>query len=201
MLLNKDLLILTLSFVLTFTSVFAGEGSCPWQDETLKKWADPTTWETGKLPVDGDFLIIRQGILLDMETPALRDIILVDGGKLVFSPFKETKLTADHIIIEHDGAMIIGDENCRFNAETEIVLTGDLEADESMGAYTKGISVDVGGNLDIHGTKKLSWTKLAETLSPTNSSEFTIKIVDDPVGWKQGDKLVIASTDFDMYQA
>ena len=70
-----------------------------------------------------------------------------------------------------------------------------------MGAYTKGISVDVGGNLDIHGTKKLSWTKLAETLSPTNSSEFTIKIVDDPVGWKQGDKLVIASTDFDMYQA
>lgn len=201
MFLNKDLLILTLSFVLSLTYVLAGKGSCPWQDETLKKWSDPATWETGKLPVDGDFLIIRQGILLDVETPALRDIILVDGGKLVFSPFKETKLTADHVIIEHDGAMIIGDENCRFNAETEIVLTGDLEADESMGAYTKGISVDVGGNLDIHGAKKLSWTKLAETLSPTNSSELTIKIVDDPVGWKEGDKLVIASTDFDMYQA
>ena len=31
---------------------------------------------------------------------------------------------------------------------------------------TKGIYVDVGGNLDIHGQDKLSWTKLTETLTP-----------------------------------
>ena len=50
---------------------------------------------------------------------------------------------------------------------TEIELTGERDGiDASFGYYTKGIYVDVGGNLDIHGQEKLSWTKLSETLTP-----------------------------------
>ena len=50
---------------------------------------------------------------------------------------------------------------------TEIELTGERDGiDASFGYYTKGIYVDVGGNLDIHGQEKLSWTKLTETLTP-----------------------------------
>ena len=52
--------------------------------------------------------------------------------------------------------------NCK-----EIELTGVRDGiDASFGYYTKGIYVDVGGNLDIHGQEKLSWTKLTETLTP-----------------------------------
>ena len=62
--------------------------------------------------------------------------------------------------------------------------------------------MDVGGNLDIHGANKLSWTQLATTLEPLeNTNEYILQLVDQPKGWKAGDMLVIASTDFDMNQA
>ena len=69
-----------------------------------------------------------------------------------------------------------------------------------MGHYTKGLAVEAGGSLEVHGQKKLAWTRLTQTLSPTSAEEVTIRIEDIPVGWEAGDRLVIASTDFDMNQ-
>ena len=65
--------------------------------------------------------------------------------------------------------------------------------------------MEAGGSLDIHGSRKLSWTKLAATLLPSEWGEVDISLVDCPGkhgyrGWGQGDVLVIASTDYDMYQ-
>ena len=65
--------------------------------------------------------------------------------------------------------------------------------------------MEAGGSLDIHGSKKLSWTKLAATLQPSEWGELDISLVDCPgkhgfKSWDQGDVLVIASTDYDMYQ-
>ena len=192
---------LSLGHVLVLVSL-ASARTCPWDDDTLLKWSDPTTWDSGSIPGDGDSLLITKGILLNVDTPALRDIILVDGGKIVFTPYKESRLSADNIKIKQNGSLLIGNADCRFNGRAEIVLTGGPGPDVSMGHYTKGIHVEVGGNLDIHGAEKLSWTKLAATLYPTmDNDEFTIKIVDSPDGWEEGDRLVIASTDYDMNQA
>ena len=102
-----------------------------------------------------------------------------------------------------NGSLIVGNPDCLYNPDTEIVLTGDRKEmpDTTFGYYVKGIYVGEGGNLDFHGQEKLSWTKLAETLTPVEGkSEYEIKLVDEPYGWLPGDKLVIASTDFDMYQ-
>ena len=102
-----------------------------------------------------------------------------------------------------NGSLIVGNPDCVYERDTEIVLTGDRKemADPTFGYYVKGIYVGEGGNLDFHGQEKLSWTKLAETLVPIQGkSEYEIKLVDEPFGWLPGDKLVIASTDFDMYQ-
>ena len=171
---------------------------CPWNDESLLHWSDPASWESGVLPAEGDNLLIKQGILLNVDSPALRNIILVDGGKIVFTPYKEVRLTADNIKIKQNGSLIIGTPDCQFNSRAEILLTGEAGPDVSQGHYTKGISVEAGGNLDIHGATKLSWTKLTETLYPTfPGDQFRMKILDDPVGWEAGDRLFIASTDFD----
>ena len=98
-----------------------------------------------------------------------------------------------------NGSLIVGNPDCLYNPDTEIVLTGDRKEmpDTTFGYYVKGIYVGEGGNLDFHGQEKLSWTKLAETLTPVEGkSEYEIKLVDEPYGWVSGDKLVIASTDF-----
>ena len=55
----------------------------------------------------------------------------------MFTPHSETRLTADHVIIKENGSMTIGWESCSFEAETEILLTGELGLDTSMGHYTK----------------------------------------------------------------
>ena len=175
---------------------------CPWNDDSLLPWSDPASWESGTLPAAGDNLVIKRGILINVDSPALRNIILLDGGKIVFSPYKEVRLMADNIKIKQNGSLIIGDPECPFNSRAEILLTGEAGPDVSMGHYTKGISVEAGGNLDIHGATKLSWTKLTKTLYPTfPGDEFSMTIMDEPVGWEAGDRLVIASTDFDMKQA
>ena len=103
-------------------------------------------------------------------------------------------------MIRHNGSLVIGSENCVFTAETEIAFTGEIGPDTSMGHYTKGLAVEAGGVLEIHGQKKLAWTRLTQTLSPTSAEEVTIRIEDNPAGWEAGDRLVIASSDFDMNQ-
>ena len=98
-----------------------------------------------------------------------------------------------------NGSLIIGNPECIYKSYTEIILTGGPmdSPDTTFGHYSKGIYVEKGGNLDFHGSEKLSWTKLGETLKPQDNMEvYEIKLVDEPYGWVSGDKIVIASTDF-----
>jgi hypothetical protein len=85
---------------------------------------------------------------------------------IVFSPIDEVKLTAGIVRLIHNGSMLVGSPECRYPGQAEIILTGENGPDVTMGELTKGIYVKEGGNLDIHGEEKLSWTKLEETLVP-----------------------------------
>ena len=56
------------------------------------------------------------------------------------------------------------------------------------------------GALRANWEEKLPWTKLTTTLLP-HSGVFDIQLAEEPLGWKMGDKLVIASTDYNKEQA
>ena len=47
----------------------------------------------------------------------------------------------------------------------KVVLVGEDGADTSFGHYMKGIYVEEGGTLDIHGKEKLPWTRLTAARS------------------------------------
>lgn len=182
---------------------FSSASSCPWESPDIERWSDPSTWDDGVPPVDRQNIRITKKILLDTITPDLGKVDLIDGGMLIFDPFsQDVKLTADFIHILNDGHLIIGNPECEYPGNAEIELTGEKEGpDGSFGYLVKGIYVDVGGNLDFHGKEKLSWTQLAQTADKTEADQFDIKVIDEPTGWTPGDKLVIASTDYDMNQA
>jgi cell migration-inducing and hyaluronan-binding protein len=55
----------------------------------------------------------------------------------------------------------------------------------------------MGGTLNLHGTEKNSWTKLAQTAAAGSN---TIQVL-TPGDWKKGQTIVLASTDFDPHQA
>ena len=73
-----------LSLALLFSTCLSCLGSsCPWEDASLLRWSEPSTWDSGELPSGlEERIIIRVPIKLDMVTPALRRVIIVDGGKL-----------------------------------------------------------------------------------------------------------------------
>ena len=60
----------------------------------------------------------------------------------------------------------------------------------------RGIMV-MGGTLNLHGDRTNSWTKLAKTAEAGSNS---IEVLDAD-GWRVGDLIVLASTDFDPHQA
>ncbi len=55
----------------------------------------------------------------------------------------------------------------------------------------------MGGTLNLHGDRTNSWTKLAQTAAAGSTS---IQVL-DAAGWRAGDEIVLASTDFDPRQA
>src|SRR5688500_19220820 len=55
----------------------------------------------------------------------------------------------------------------------------------------------MGGTLNLHGDRTHTWTKLAQTAAAGSTS---IQVL-DASGWRVGDEIVLASTDFDPRQA
>ena len=64
------------------------------------------------------------------------------------------------------------------------------------GMGDRGIMIS-GGTLNLHGDRTNTWTKLANTAKAGSTS---IEVL-DAAGWRVGDEIVLASTDFDPRQA
>ena len=65
-----------------------------------------------------------------------------------------------------------------------------------MTAVDRGIML-MGGTLNLHGDRQNTWTKLAKTAEAGSTS---IQVL-NAAGWRVGDEIVLASTDFDPRQA
>ena len=71
--------------IIFFTSASKGDSSCPWDLPDLKLWSDFSTWD-GAPPSERQDVIVTEKILLDVETPPLGTISIIDGGMIIFSP-------------------------------------------------------------------------------------------------------------------
>ncbi|KAL3861903.1 hypothetical protein ACJMK2_007916 [Sinanodonta woodiana] len=141
---------------------------CPHEDPSLKRWSDPTTWSSGK-PTVGSNVTINTGILLDESSLNLTGITVTSSGKLVFSPIVDISLTVN--FIEISGEVIIGSESCLYQRNVRVTLAGKRGDFPVIG---KSILVKSGGTLEVHGKKKLSWTKLGGTLRKLSKSNGII---------------------------
>lgn len=155
-------------------------------------WSSPNTWggDVEAMPKDGDFIIIKKGqtMYLDTETPILK-MLLIQGGELIFDDSTNTHLRAENILVLDGGLLQIGTEEKPYTHQAKITLYGHLRALELpvYGAKTLGVR---NGTLDIHGLPVKTWTLLDGTVNP---GAKTIKLT-HPVNWKSGDEIVVAST-------
>jgi G8 domain len=179
-----------------FTGMSAGvqvaEATSPSAKPAL--WSDPATWPNHKVPVAGESVEIPKGknVVLDVSPPGLDGVTI--RGNLTFADNKDLELTTDWIIVQ--GELEIGTEAKPHTRKATITLTDNVPGQEMDGMARRGIVI-AGGTLNLHGDRTNSWTKLAGT---ANAGSDRIEVL-NARGWRKGDRIVLASTDFDPRQA
>src|SRR5688572_16363133 len=159
------------------------------------RWSDPATWPNNKVPAAGDTVAIAKDktVILDVNTPALGGVTI--DGKLSFADNADVELTTEWIMLH--GELAIGTEARPHTRKATITFTNTVPDEEPMKDMgDRGIMI-VGGTLNLHGDRKNAWTKLSQTAEAGSTS---IQVL-DAAGWRAGDEIVLASTDFDPRQA
>jgi len=165
------------------------------QDATPTSWSNPDTWPNRKVPVAGDKVTIGRdkNVVLDVSPPALGGLSI--DGKLTFSNAADLELTTEWIMLH--GELAIGSEAKPHTRNATITFTNTVPNEDVMaGMGDRGIMIS-GGTLNLHGDRTHTWTKLANTAKAGSTS---IEVL-DASGWRVGDEIVLASTDFDPRQA
>ena len=163
-------------------------------------WSDPATWPNRKVPVAGDTVTIAKdkNVVLDVSPPALSGLTI--DGKLSFANNADLELTTEWIMLH--GELEIGTEARPHRRKATITFTNNVKDEDISGTGGTTDRVDrglmlMGGTLNLHGDRTNSWTKLSKTAEAGSSS---IEVL-SAAGWRVGDEIVLASTDFDPRQA
>ena len=164
------------------------------------RWSDPATWVDKKVPGKDSVVTIDKdmNVVLDVSTPPLHGLTI--NGKLSFANNKDLELTTEWIMLH--GELEIGTEAKPHTRKATITLTDEVKGEDISGVggtndrVDRGIMV-MGGTLNLHGDRQNTWTKLATT---AEAGSNLIQVL-NAAGWRVGDEIVLASTDFDPRQA
>ncbi|GAA0273399.1 hypothetical protein GCM10009127_12320 [Alteraurantiacibacter aestuarii] len=159
------------------------------------KWSDASAWPSGKVPVAGEEVTIPRGteMMLDVSPPELRGLTV--QGKLTFVDERDLALTTEWIYVP-GGELQIGTEASPFQHNATITLTDNVQGEDINTMGDRGIMM-LRGTLNMHGNREHTWSKLSAT-AEAGSTSFTVL---DASGWRAGDEIVLASTDFNPRQA
>jgi hypothetical protein len=183
------------AFGLVSVLAFVGAQEATAQTAQQSRWSDPATWPNHKVPLAGDKVTIGRDkdVVLDVSPPALGGLSI--DGKLSFADTADLELTTEWIMVH--GELAIGSEAKPYTHKATITLTDNVKGEDVMaGMGDRGIMLS-GGTLNLHGDRTNTWTKLAKTAAAGSNS---IQVL-DAAGWRAGDEIVLASTDFNPRQA
>ncbi len=159
------------------------------------RWSDPLTWSPAGAPVVNSDVTIPLGkrIVLDVSPPALNRLTI--DGSLTVDPDSSIDLTAHEVFV--NGAFTVGTAATPYLKRFLLTLTGADSGTTSGRVGTKVLAVFPGATLELHGEPRLGWTRLTASAG-AGSASLSLA---DPVSWRPGDRIVIASTDFDPARA
>ena len=122
-------------------------------------------------------------------------ITITTGGRLVFdSSVDFLKLTANMVELT-GGELWIGSEDCPYQNDAEVLLTGMRDESADAESNQKAILVRE-GILEVHGKPKRSWTELAETVPKTTRSE----LIGSPIYSVPEDSVTLSRSGFRMVE-
>ena len=154
-------------------------------------WSDPGTWG-GTVPIETSSVTIPAGkrVILDRNAKVKNVNVL---GTLEFAD-QDLELTTDYIMLH--GKLSVGSAAKPFTKKATLTFTG-ISGENVMDMGTRGI-LNMNGTLELFGEGgRTPWTRLSAT-----AAKGAVQIqVDRAGGWKVGDRIALASTDYDFAQA
>ena len=191
---------------LTLTAFSQSPGPYPTEPPTHTSagtglWSSATTWTpvapiTTTVPLQStDIILIQAGhtVTLDLLIDCAKAII-VDGTLIVDNNLQDWCF--ELLYVRNGGKLKVGTSLSPFTGNLNIRLAEDF----STSPPTPGrLFVDPGGNIRMWGNQngQLPHGRLSETLL---TGQNRIRVVGNP-GWAVGDKVVVASTDYDTNDA
>lgn len=164
--------------------------------EPLLDWSDPSTWVDGHVPDTVADIFIPTGSAICLNGSCVAATVRVEG-ELLAAPVDST-LTARWVMLDGLAAKFeVGTHGTPFEQAFTLTLIGQNTGENMMGGGSKFLMAMNGGLLDLHGTPQVSWTKLASTASIGSTS----LVLNEPVGWRIGDQIVISSSGLDPNEA
>jgi cell migration-inducing and hyaluronan-binding protein len=158
------------------------------------RWSDPAAWAPAAAPVAGGGVHVPAGrtILLDVSPPALSRLRI--DGTLIVPRDAEVTLAATEVHVH--GIVRAGTADAPITGRFVLTLLGP-EAPDHQPVGAKALAVFPGGTLELHGAPRTTWTRLAAT---ADAGATTLQFSASP-GWRVGERVVVASTDFDANHA
>jgi hypothetical protein len=166
-------------------------GTTPKEDR-VRRWSVPTDWPSGKVPVDGENVVINPEwiMLLDEDTKSLGGLEI--QGDLIFDDLKNIPISLTSQKIWVRGQLLAGNTETPYKNQITITLTGGKDDPYYVLAQKLPVSnkvIAVTGNLSLYGSfQGNSWSKLTSYVSAFSD---TIN-VDKILGWKVNDTIVLA---------
>lgn len=157
----------------------------------IDRWNSVYTWGGDEPPRKDEFVVIEAGktVMIDGTTEDMK-MLLVKGGTIIFDETQPCHLRAQNILITDGGIIQAGTKEEPYTGDLTIEMNGHLRSLELPVYGTKTLGVR-DGTLELHGVPKVpTWTLLEETVQ-ANSDTI---VVQNPVNWVAGDRLVIATT-------
>jgi cell migration-inducing and hyaluronan-binding protein len=197
---HRSFLLVSLVPAFLLGSVFAVIQAQNTGSPAAKRWSDAATWPDKKVPGQDAVVTIGKdmNVLLDVSPMPLRSLTI--NGKLSFADNRDLELTTEWIMLH--GELEIGTEARPHTRKATITFTDNVKDEDMSGIggttdrSDRGIML-MGGTLNLHGDRTNTWTKLAST---ANAGSTSIQVL-NATGWRVGDEIVLASTDFDPRQA
>ncbi len=160
-------------------------------------WADPSIWSTGQAPSDGSFVVVPEGVHVEIQSDELGttiDRIRVDGT-LSFSPEKRTGLSVVTLVVSPTGVLEFGTLSqpiVRHRPATMVIADRgprDRVADPSD--LSGGLLCL--GRVEIHGE---AVTPVAMLSSMPKAGDRSLRFMSAPTGWRVGDTILVPGTSF-----
>ncbi|GIL42086.1 hypothetical protein Vafri_130 [Volvox africanus] len=155
-------------------------------------WSAPGTWPMGREPQQGEDVTIAQGttVLLDVSPPALGSLTLY--GTLVFDDTQPSlELQATSILVD-GGSLLIGGPGEPYSSRATITLLGH-PGDSGRYLYGSKVLAVRNGRVHMSGSPRApSYTTLNATAGPGD----TALLVNGPLNWQVGDRIVLFSSSF-----